>query len=327
MSRSVLLLLFFLILLLFDSSEAEHIAIYWGQDVNEGNLTETSATGKYSYVNVAFLSTFPKGGKEGYVDIGVDWGRDLELSKAKDQVLDGVDFVIEQGNTSFVGDLARYLSRQQPMYLSAAPRCPFPDAMLGSALDTGRFDYIWVQFYNNPSCDYTKNNVDNLLNTWNKWVTSLKGVEIFLGLVADQAAAPGGGYFPTDVLMSQILPAKTSHQSIEVYVVVKKSFPTCKSREAILWNGLIPCPPLVSKFMMATDIHGVVRSYVGKTVPVTYAAINHINNTGCQIWAKGVKFVGASGDIALPIYVSVAMLQEEHKGSSRFPTSIAGYFV
>lgn len=46
-----------------------------------------------------------------------------------------------------------------------------------------------------------------------------------------------------------------------------------------------------------------------------FAPLNHINNTstGCQIWLKGTKFVRASGNIALPINVSVALL--EHKGT------------
>lgn len=41
------------------------------------------------------------------------------------------------------------------MYLRAAPQSPFPDYYSGMALHTGLFDYVWVQFYNNPPCQYS----------------------------------------------------------------------------------------------------------------------------------------------------------------------------
>ncbi|KAG6786823.1 hypothetical protein POTOM_008440 [Populus tomentosa] len=42
-------------------SDAGGIAIYWGQNGNEGTLTQTCTTGNYEYVNLAFLSTFGNG--------------------------------------------------------------------------------------------------------------------------------------------------------------------------------------------------------------------------------------------------------------------------
>jgi len=42
-------------------ARAGGIAIYWGQNGNEGTLAETCATGNYKFVNVAFLPTFGKG--------------------------------------------------------------------------------------------------------------------------------------------------------------------------------------------------------------------------------------------------------------------------
>ncbi|XP_027343439.1 acidic endochitinase-like [Abrus precatorius] len=262
------LLLPFLLLLLFlllHPSVAEDIAIYWGQNVKEGNLSETCATEKYSFVNIAFLSTFGNGqtpqlNLAGHCDpstnecaaIGRDirycqnqgikvllsiggssysllassedaknvsdylWDNFLGGSSSSrplgDAVLDGIDFDTEQGNASFVEDLARYLyllsqTKKQPVYLSAAPQCPFPDSMLGSALGTGLFDYVWVQFFNNPICDYTEKNFNNFLSAWKQWTTSLKKGKLFLGLPADEAAAPGGGYVPANALVSQVLPA------------------------------------------------------------------------------------------------------------------------
>ncbi|KAL2249042.1 acidic endochitinase SE2 [Sesamum indicum] len=128
-----------------------------------------------------------------------------------DAVLDGIDFDIESGSGQYWDDLARALSgysSQRKVYLSAAPQCPIPDAHLDTAIQTGLFDYIWVQFYNNEQCDY-RGSPDNLLARWNQWA-SVPGGQVFLGLPAAEAAA-GGGYMPPDVLISQVLPViKTS---------------------------------------------------------------------------------------------------------------------
>lgn len=126
-----------------------------------------------------------------------------------DAVLDGIDFDIELGSTRYWDDLARYLSaysnQGKKVYLTAAPQCPFPDRFLGAALNTGLFDYVWVQFYNNQPCQYTSGNINNLVRSWNRWTSTVNAGKIFLGLPAAPAAA-GSGYIPPNVLTSQILP-------------------------------------------------------------------------------------------------------------------------
>ncbi|KAH6797118.1 chitinase A [Perilla frutescens var. hirtella] len=125
-----------------------------------------------------------------------------------DAVLDGVDFDIEGGTNLYWDDLARYLSnygkRGKKVYLSAAPQCPFPDYYIGNALQTGLFDYVWVQFYNNPPCQYSSG-MDSLEKAWNQW-NSIPAREIFLGLPASAAAA-GTGFVPAGTLTSQVIPA------------------------------------------------------------------------------------------------------------------------
>uniref|UniRef100_F6I684 GH18 domain-containing protein n=1 Tax=Vitis vinifera TaxID=29760 RepID=F6I684_VITVI len=115
------------------------------------------------------------------------------------------------GTTQHWDELAKTLSEfsgQRKVYLSAAPQCPFPDAWMGTAIATGLFDYVWVQFYNNPPCQYS-GNADNLINSWNQW-TTIEAGQVFLGLPAAPAAA-GSGYIEQDVLVSQVLPSiKTS---------------------------------------------------------------------------------------------------------------------
>ena len=126
-----------------------------------------------------------------------------------DAVLDGIDFDIEGGTPLHWDDLARYLkgyssSSGKKVYLTAAPQCPFPDAWVGGALATGLFDYVWVQFYNNPPCQYSSGSTTDLADAWKQWLT-IPAKRIFLGLPASPQAA-GSGFIPADVLKSQVLP-------------------------------------------------------------------------------------------------------------------------
>lgn len=71
---------------------------------------------------------------------------------------------------------------------------------------TGAFDFIWVQFYNNPPCQYSAGNIKKLIASWNRWTSSAGGsAKIFLGLPAAPGAA-GSGYIPANVLTSSVLP-------------------------------------------------------------------------------------------------------------------------
>ncbi|GKU89199.1 hypothetical protein SLEP1_g3367 [Rubroshorea leprosula] len=250
-------------LALIGTSHGGGIAIYWGQNGNEGTLTQTCDTGRYSYVNIAFLIKFGNGqtpelnlaghcspasggcravsngirscqsrGIKVMLSIGGGVGSYSLSSKADaknvadylwnnylggqsssrplgDAVLDGIDFDIELGSTGFYDDLARYLSayssRGRKVYLTAAPQCPFPDSFLGTSLNTGLFDYVWVQFYNNPPCQYSSGNINKIVSSWNQWTSSINAGKIFLGLPAAPEAA-GSGYIPANVLTSQIIP-------------------------------------------------------------------------------------------------------------------------
>ncbi|XP_021725683.1 acidic endochitinase SE2-like [Chenopodium quinoa] len=259
---SVSLLISLVILASFKSSQGSQIAIYWGQNGNEGSLVDTCNSGNYGTVILAFLSSFGNGATpvlnlaghcdptttcsslsseinackqagikvllsiggatEGYSLSSTDdanqladylWNNFLGGQSSSrplgDAVLDGIDFDIETGDKRFYDDLARALAGhnngQKTVYLSAAPQCPFPDARLDTAIATGLFDFVWVQFYNNPraNCQYD-GSTDNLLNSWNQW-TSLQANQIFLGIPASDQAA-NNGFIPADVLTSQVLP-------------------------------------------------------------------------------------------------------------------------
>lgn len=124
-----------------------------------------------------------------------------------DATLDGIDFDIELGSNLYYDDLATFLkAKSQSVYLSAAPQCPYPDYYMGDAIATGLFDNVWVQFYNNPPCQYTSGDVNNLITSWNVWTSSVTAGNISLGLPAAEDAAPSGGYIPADVLISDVIP-------------------------------------------------------------------------------------------------------------------------
>ncbi|KAI5399160.1 hypothetical protein KIW84_064514 [Lathyrus oleraceus] len=107
-------------------------------------------------------------------------------------------------------ELARVLNgfrAQKRVYLSAAPQCAFPDAHLDSAITTGLFDYVWVQFYN------------NFVKACNQ-LTSSQANQVFLGVPAD--ATKNGDFIPSDVLISQVLPAIKSSVKYDGVMIWKR---------------------------------------------------------------------------------------------------------
>ncbi|KAL9298056.1 hypothetical protein ACSQ67_023952 [Phaseolus vulgaris] len=122
--------------------------------------------------------------------------------------LDGIDFDIEVTEDHW-DDLARELdffrrTTGRYFYLSAAPQCPIPVYYLGKAIATKLFDYIFVQFYNNPSCSYVSG-TNALLNSWDEWVKLVpSNNSLFVGLPA--ASSAGNGFIPAEVLNGEVLP-------------------------------------------------------------------------------------------------------------------------
>lgn len=80
-----------------------------------------------------------------------------------------------------------------------------PDAYIGTALKKGLFDYVCVQFYNNPPCQYA-GGITNLNDAWKQWATDIPATKIFLRLHTAPDAAVSG-FVPVVDLTSQVLPA------------------------------------------------------------------------------------------------------------------------
>lgn len=250
------------------------IAVYWGQNNGDGNLTATCDSNHYEIVLLAFLVQFgcdsDREVKWNFAGHCGDWSLctklqpeiehcqakgvkvllslggadvaayDYGLCSAQDAknvakylydnflsgqygplgsvTLDGIDFDIEK-TEQYWDVLARELDAlRQPnkkFYLSAAPQCPTePIYYLGQAIKTGLFDFIFVQFYNNPGCSYSASTgTKPVLDSWDKWASLvLPNNSLFLGLPAGPDAA-GYGYMTPEVVIAEVLPhiKKTSN--------------------------------------------------------------------------------------------------------------------
>ncbi|XP_056160099.1 hevamine-A-like isoform X2 [Syzygium oleosum] len=241
-----------LLLLVFSSSliRASHgggIAIYWGQNGNEGTLASTCATGRYAYVNLAFLYKFGSGqtpqiNLAGHCD-PASGGCTSISSGIRSCQNQGIKVMLSLGggvgsyslaSQADARNVADYLwnnflggtSSARPLGDAVLDGIDF-DIELGSTQywdDLARYlsDYSkqGKKFYNNPPCQYSSGDISKLTSSWSKWVASVNAVKMFLGLPASSEAA-GSGYVPPNVLTSQILP------------VIKKS---AKYGGVMLWS-------------------------------------------------------------------------------------------
>ncbi|KAF7722949.1 Chitinase 1 [Apophysomyces ossiformis] len=122
-----------------------------------------------------------------------------------DAVVDGFDLDIEGGGPTGYVALVKQLRKHfatdssKSYYMTAAPQCPFPDAMLGSVISSVGFDAINVQFYNNY-CSTGGNSFN--MDVWDKWARETspnKNVKILVGIPGSPSAA-GSGYVPFEQL-------------------------------------------------------------------------------------------------------------------------------
>ncbi|KAL7233110.1 hypothetical protein ACSBR1_016860 [Camellia fascicularis] len=180
-----LTLLFLVLISLTNLSYGGTITVYWGQNTNEGKLNDTGATNSFKIVNIAFLSEFGSGRKP---------------------VLNLVGHCLNDNCAGFSKDINYCQSRGiKNVYLSAAPQCPFPNENLKASLNTGLFNSVWIQFYNNPMCEYNTSNPINFKNSWSNWTHSIQAGKFFVGLIASIDAA-NNGFITPEVLKSQVLP-------------------------------------------------------------------------------------------------------------------------
>ncbi|KAH8120579.1 class III chitinase [Phellopilus nigrolimitatus] len=125
-------------------------------------------------------------------------------------VLDGVDLDIEGGSSSsypaFVNRIRSHANgASKTYYVTAAPQCPYPDASLGSVLNSADFDAVYVQFYNNvcglQNFDLAQDWDFGLWDNWARNVSPNANAKIYIGAPASSSAA-GQGYVAADTLNS-----------------------------------------------------------------------------------------------------------------------------
>ncbi|KPI41819.1 Endochitinase 33 [Cyphellophora attinorum] len=142
-------------------------------------------------------------------------------------VIDGVDFDVEGTQagpyhphlaTSFKALFAQDTSKQY--YLSAAPQCPTTDGLIPT-IQTGVFDYVNVQFYNNY-CGVSTFGTSNdqftpSFNAWSKLLLPYPNTKLFVGMPAGPGATDAGDYGQSQLIdISKVEPilksvAKTSN--------------------------------------------------------------------------------------------------------------------
>ncbi|KAK9695814.1 Chitinase 2 [Basidiobolus ranarum] len=154
------------------------------------------ATGSYGFSNDADATTFSKTVWDLFL------GGSSSTRPFGSAVLDGIDLDIEGGGTAgyaaLISGLRGYFAQDtsKKYYITSAPQCPFPDAFLGTTLNTAWFDMVFVQFYNNY-CS-ASNSAQFNFDTWHNWAVTQsanKNVKIFLG-VPGSAKSASTGYIP-----------------------------------------------------------------------------------------------------------------------------------
>ncbi|KAG0538766.1 hypothetical protein BDA96_03G264900 [Sorghum bicolor] len=185
------------------STSAGNIAVYWGQNGNEGTLADTCNSGLYAYVILAFLTTFGNGqtpvlNLAGHCDPGSGGctGLSSDIQTCQSQ---GIKVLLSIGGaTGSYGLSSTDDANSVADYLW--------NSYLGAALQTGQFDNVWIQFYNNPGCAYANGDDTNLVNAWSTWTSSVTAGSFYLGLPASTQAA-GSGYIEPGTLTGTVLPA------------------------------------------------------------------------------------------------------------------------
>lgn len=117
-----------------------------------------------------------------------------------DVVVDGFDLDNENHSTEHYETFATTLRGRfntddsKTYYLSAAPQCPIPDESIPiGALQQA--DFVWVQFYNNPSCNIDTPGFQQSFKAWSDLLasgTQLRGPRLYIGAAGFEGA--GSGY-------------------------------------------------------------------------------------------------------------------------------------
>lgn len=132
---------------------------------------------------------------------GEDLDPGLRPFGGTDVVIDGFDIDNENHSTDYYVTFATALrenfdtDNSKTYYLSAAPQCPIPDESIPlGALQQA--DFVWVQFYNNPSCNLDSPSFEQSFKDWSALLANGapegRGPRLYVGAAGFEGA--GSGY-------------------------------------------------------------------------------------------------------------------------------------
>jgi chitinase len=131
-----------------------------------------------------------------------------------DVIVDGFDLVNENHSTEHYETFATALRERfttddsKTYYLSAAPQCPIPDESIPlGALQQA--DFVWVQFYNNPSCNIDTPGFRQSFQAWSDLLasgTQVRGPRLYIGAAGFEGA--GSGYVKGSGLGTRVRTAR-----------------------------------------------------------------------------------------------------------------------
>ncbi|KAI4755026.1 glycoside hydrolase [Aureobasidium sp. EXF-3400] len=129
---------------------------------------------------------------------GAGDGLDASLRPFGSIVIDGFDLDNESKDPSSYTTFAQTLrtlfssDKKKHYYLSAAPQCPRPDASI-PVLAMALCDFIFVQFYNNPSCELSSSGFAGSFAAWSDELFAANNqTKLYIGVGASEKA--GSGY-------------------------------------------------------------------------------------------------------------------------------------
>ncbi|TIA16032.1 glycoside hydrolase [Aureobasidium pullulans] len=129
---------------------------------------------------------------------GAGDGLDPSLRPFGSIVIDGFDLDNESKDSTSYTTFAHALralfnsDRSKAYYLSAAPQCPRPDTSLPIST-LALCNFVFVQSYNNPSCDLSSPGFASSFAAWSDDLTAANNeTRLFIGAAATEAA--GSGY-------------------------------------------------------------------------------------------------------------------------------------
>ncbi|KAK6002772.1 hypothetical protein QM012_001522 [Aureobasidium pullulans] len=148
---------------------------------------------------------------------GAGNGLDASLRPFGSIVVDGFDLDNESKDptsyTTFAHALRTLFASDttKKYYLSSAPQCPRPDASIPTST-VALCDFVFVQFYNNPSCDLSSDGFATSFASWSDDLLAANNqTKLFIGAGASVSA--GSGYVEGAALGHQVSLARELYTS------------------------------------------------------------------------------------------------------------------